>query len=253
MSRWWRAYDEAVDDPKLQRLSGEMFKAWFNLMCLASQNNGVLPDLADIAFKLRVKEEKAWDILDHLGFAGLIDRTDGEGGAYTLAPHNWNGRQYKSDVSTERVKRFRKRGRNVSETPPETEVQKTETDTEANASGADAPDVRTRLFRNGLQTLAKITGKTPDSCRATVGKWLKSVNDEAIHVLGAIEDAERNRIADPVAWINQVLKSHQGTAHGQASKPNGLAATLGKLREHIADTGRSDEGGQPPPRLLSHG
>ena len=50
-----------------------------------------------------------------------------------------------------------------------------------------------------------MTGKTPDSCRSLVGKWLKSVNDEAIYVLAAIEDAERNKIADPVPWINQVL------------------------------------------------
>jgi hypothetical protein len=36
-----------------------------------------------------------------------------------LSPHRWNERQYKSDVSTERVKRFRQRPRNGSETPPE--------------------------------------------------------------------------------------------------------------------------------------
>jgi hypothetical protein len=43
-------------------------------------------------------------------------------------PHNWNKWQYKSDVSTVRVKQFRKRPRNISETPPDTE---SDTDTES--------------------------------------------------------------------------------------------------------------------------
>jgi hypothetical protein len=47
------------------------------------------------------------------------------------AIHAWDKRQYKSDTSTERVKRFRERSSNatetVNETPPDTE---TETDTE---------------------------------------------------------------------------------------------------------------------------
>jgi hypothetical protein len=80
---------------------------------------------------------------------------------------------------------------------------------DASASDADAScDVRTRLFNHGLRTLATITGKTPDSCRSLIGKWLKAVNDEAIHVLGAIEDAERNRIADPVPWITRALTTN---------------------------------------------
>jgi uncharacterized protein YdaU (DUF1376 family) len=85
--------------------------------------------------------------------------------------------------------------------------------------GAAAPlpalrDIRGDLFNRGLKTLATITGKTPDSCRSLVGRWLKSVNDEAVHVLGAIDDAERNRVADPVAWITQALKS-RGGEHGK--------------------------------------
>lgn len=67
-------------------------------------------------------------------------------------------------------------------------------------------DIRDDLFKHGLQMLAEMTGKTPDSCRSLVGKWLKAVDDEAIHILGAIEDAHRNQIADPVSWIFERLK-----------------------------------------------
>ena len=37
--------------------------------------------------------------------------------------------------------------------------------------------------------------------------WLKAADDEAIHVLGAIDDAERNRIANPTAWLLLLLTS----------------------------------------------
>lgn len=38
MSRWFRYYDEALDDPKVQRLPGEMFKAKF-LAAVAGEEN----------------------------------------------------------------------------------------------------------------------------------------------------------------------------------------------------------------------
>jgi hypothetical protein len=151
MNHWWRAYNEAVDDPKLILLSDKAHRAWFNLMCVASANSGILPDIKFIAVKLRTTPQQASSIIAELVQAELIDkRDDGH-----FEPHNWNGRQYKSDVSTERVKRFRKRERNVSstvsETPPETD---TETDVDdavdasarAGASGKAAFDLAEQLL-----------------------------------------------------------------------------------------------------------
>lgn len=89
-------------------------------------------------------------------------------------------------------------------------------DSEADASGAVAPrDPRTRLFDDGLKKLALLTGKGPDACRSFVGKCLKQANDDAIIVLGLIEDAERNRVANPSAWIVASLK---GNSHGKSGE-----------------------------------
>jgi len=206
MSRWWRAHDDSVDHPKLLLLTDRQHRAWYNLMCLASENGGAIPEMRVVALKLRMSTSRAFDVVSELITARLFD-DDGNG---NITPHNWGKRQFHSDVSTDRVKRFRERQRNVSETSPENREQKTETEkiTEPTGSGADAPrDIRADLFGKGLQILARITGKTPDSCRSLVGRWLKSANDEAIHVLAAIEDAERNRVADPVAWINRAILS----------------------------------------------
>jgi hypothetical protein len=122
MTRWFRVYDDLVDDPKVQRLDPSLFKALINLWCLTSANDGVLPSIDEIAFKLRIKPEKARRVLTDLRAAGLVD--DDERGA---RPHNWDARQFISDVSTPRVKRFRERRRNASpavfETAPETEAE----------------------------------------------------------------------------------------------------------------------------------
>jgi DNA-binding transcriptional MocR family regulator len=122
MTRWFRVYIDLVDDPKVQRLNAALFKALINLWCLASANDGALPPIDEIAFKLRMKRAKAQRVLTELRAAGLID--DDERGA---RPHNWDKRQFTSDGSTPRVKRFRERRRNVSpavsETAPESETE----------------------------------------------------------------------------------------------------------------------------------
>lgn len=112
MSRWFRFYDTALDDPKVQRLPGELFKAWVNLLCLASRNSGRLPDLPDVSFALRISEADVESIVSKLSVAGLMDATE-DG----WTPHNWEKRQYKSDSSTERVREHR---RNVTPTVSET-------------------------------------------------------------------------------------------------------------------------------------
>jgi DNA-binding transcriptional MocR family regulator len=123
MTHWFRVYDDVVDDPKVQRLEPSLFKALINLWCLTSANGSALPPIDEIAFKLRMKPEKVQRVLTELRAGGLID--EDERGA---RPHNWDERQFISDVSTSRVKRFRKRRRNVSPAVSETA---SETETEA--------------------------------------------------------------------------------------------------------------------------
>jgi hypothetical protein len=143
MSRWFRFYDDVIHDAKILKLSDEMFRVWVTFLCLASKGEGRLPPPADIAATLRERPAKVAAWIAGLRAAGLLDEIDG---AYL--PHNWGGRQYKSDVSTERVKRFRKRKGNVSVTPPEAE-----TDTEADND--DAGVARAPLVSKPANDLAE--------------------------------------------------------------------------------------------------
>lgn len=244
MTLWWRAYSEAVDDPKLQRLPGDAFKAWFNLMCMASANGGILPSMVDIAFKLRMPEGRAAAIVATLTSAGLIDATE-----TGLVPHNWNGRQFKSDVSTDRVKRFRNGARNVSlavsETPPETEPY---TEAEKKVREKRARGSRLPLeWQPSIADLdyAKARGLNPNQQQTEALKFRNYWTAKA--GAGGIKlDWSRT-------WQNWILNSHpqSGAQNGHhAANPSGKNVS-DVMRELLADCG--DEARQYPDRMLPEG
>lgn len=139
VGRWFRFYDAALDDPKVQRLTPEHFRLWVNLLCLANRNEGQLPKPEDAAFSLRMPVAEYGQMLRDLVQAGLFDKCGG-----TWEPHNWAFRQFKSDVSNERVKRYRDRKRNaecnVTETASESDTESdTDSETEQREEGASAP------------------------------------------------------------------------------------------------------------------
>jgi hypothetical protein len=114
---WFRIYDEALDDPKVQRLPDALFRHWFNLLCLANRGNprGRLPEkLEDIAYSLRLTPRKTRQVLDELISRGLLAH---EENTSRVMPNRWDERQKKSDSSAERVARHRENQeqRNVTE------------------------------------------------------------------------------------------------------------------------------------------
>lgn len=250
MARWFRFYDDALNDPKVQCLSLPLFKAWVNLLCVASKNDGMLPDTPALAFLLRQSASDLAADLAALKAAGLLD--DAETG---LEPHNWSERQYKSDVSTERSKQHRQRKRNVA-AEPDHNVAATPSDTEQNqiqnrpvaiATGAVAPlaeidltlppaldrsaDLKTKLFGPCLDWLAEQSGKSATALRSMVGKWISDWGDGA--VLEAFVAAQKESPVDPVAWIRRALESRNAKRNDYRNKPTagqtaraGIAAAL---------------------------
>lgn len=137
MARWFRSHANKLDNPKVQRLSDALYRAWDSLLCVTCRYDGVLPPIADTAFLLRKSEDAAQRLIDALIERGLFVKTE-----RGVEPHEWNEWQYKSDVSTPRVKQFRERQRNVSsnvsETPSESEAD-TETERTPAKAGESAP------------------------------------------------------------------------------------------------------------------
>lgn len=223
---WFRFYASALNDPKVQRLTPQQFKTWVNLLCLACMNNGRLPPVDECAFALRETEAAFHETFIALHNAGLIDKnvTDDE----TFHIHNWRKRQYKSDSSTERVKRYRKRCRNGDVTAPDTD---TDTDidsslrSESSAASAqslpnkqcidkpDEPDLKAQVFGPCLDWLAERTSRPPATLRPMIGRWCRDHGDGA--VLQAVTQAARASPVEPVAWIERVLRG--GSKNGPVS------------------------------------
>jgi hypothetical protein len=104
MALWFRFYQSALEDPRIQRLSGDVFKVWVNLMCLTSKNGGVLPPIEDIAFSLRLTEQDADLAIRQLLNAHLLERKGD-----WLAPTDWNDRQFLDKTNAQRQRAFRDR------------------------------------------------------------------------------------------------------------------------------------------------
>jgi hypothetical protein len=159
--KWFRFYHDALDDPKVQRLPGDLFKFWINLLCLASraEARGVIAaDPDGIGFATRISTEEAGSLVAELVRRGLLEET-----ADGLAIHNWQTRQFASDDVSARVAKHRMQNdETLHETPDETfrplraadteEIQSTDTDSdseEISRGGGDAPPP------------ARKSGKTP--------------------------------------------------------------------------------------------
>ncbi len=262
--RWWRAYDEALHDPKLVALSDKLHRAWFGLLCVASKNDGLLPAMSTVAIELRVTVRKAAEYVTALVQAGLIDEIE----AGKFAPHNWPSRQFQSDVTdptnAERQRRYRKRHSVTADTVtvavtaklPETETE-TETETEEPSlrSGAGAlgqaeievvgEDEKARLFRLGKTILASF-GVAEKRTGALIGQWLKARNNDAAGVLAALQFARDTNVAEPVAYVSAIIhgKSKNGAASGAAERDEferRSGESLGELGRRMAARAREHE------------
>jgi hypothetical protein len=120
---WFRFYSAAIRHPKVARLPDNDFRLWVKLLAVACENDGFIPPLEDLKHVLNTRLDHLLTGIERLISALLVDRLEV---GYT--PHNWNKKQFISDTSTPRVTLHRKK-QAVSETPPDTEQNRTDADT----------------------------------------------------------------------------------------------------------------------------
>lgn len=170
---WLRLYRGTVNNPKLQRLGLEVVGFWTNCLCL-SDDDGCLPSVSDIAWTMRLSETQVETFLETLQRNNLVD-LEGDG---VLRLHDWAEHQKVSDVSTDRVRKFREKQRQIelkSEVPvletqrnvSETVQIRTDTEKkEKNMSGSKTPD--------GFEEFWKAYPRTPNMSKSAALKvWLK--------------------------------------------------------------------------------
>lgn len=187
MSRWFRFYADALRNPKVLRLSDKDFRLWMKLLAVASENDGKLAPAEDLRMILSMRLDHLQGGLDRLISGGLIDRL-----GHGYEPHGWAKYQYKSDVSTERVRKHRDK-RNVSETPPDTDTEKSIPLAKANGD---------------FWTFA--VGYLGEGRRSLIGKWRRDYGQAEL--AKAITDAQFANAVEPVAYIERTLRGAKATA-----------------------------------------
>lgn len=126
-----------------------------------------------------------------------------------------------------------------SQTQPPSPTPKKDTSSLRSEGVADAPpDERTRLFREGVPAVSRITGKPSASARSLVARWLKLTGDDCIAVRRLVEDAERERPVEPVSWIEARLRPVQSTGPPRRAG-NGFAAAGLELMEQQRERRRN--------------
>lgn len=222
--RWFRFYDEVLDDPKVQRLPPDLFKTWVNLLCVASKEGGEIPsNPTDLAFRLRMVEAKMRSQIQTLIEAGLIDQVSEPN--CSMKPHNWDGRQYESDSSAERMRRHRQRKRDVTVTShvtngdgAESEQSRTDTDTESEQTRPEA--VQKILGETSARLRSPRTQPGPDFNDPAVRKaaWeqraFKAVraslpDPEATALIAGYIDGDRSA----VSRVNAIERTAKNGAH----------------------------------------
>jgi hypothetical protein len=175
--KWFRVYDELIDDPKLLGESPEICWRFIQILAITNRQKvrGSLPSLRDLAILMRLRETNAKFAIDRLISAGLIDQ-DPDTKALTV--HGWNHRQFKTDDIAARSKHHRNVtrnvtrnvarnvadsatrnvARNVSATPPDSELREEKTKELPNlsSSASGLPGERERAREGKPRQIRKL-------------------------------------------------------------------------------------------------
>ena len=116
MAKYWiKLYIDTLDDPKIARLPDHLWRRQMELSILAGKHgdDGALPSVQDMAWKLHLPEEKMLEDLHSLEEAGLVYTCASTG---ETEPVEWVVTDFKerqTSESYERVKRYKQRYSNA--------------------------------------------------------------------------------------------------------------------------------------------
>jgi hypothetical protein len=250
--KWFRFHADALNNPKVQRLHPQVFRAWVNILCIACERSGTIPNVPDLAFLLRADEEFTQKAINTLLTARLIEK---RGDVY--APHDWDEHQYRKasddpERVKERVTRYRAL-RNAGVTRPDTDTDtETETDTEKEPPVAIATSPRggkratTKIpddfeVTPDLREQAVTYGVPPEQIAFETEKW----RDHHAAKGDVVKDAA-------ASWRTWMRNAVTYAARGRAS-PNGQYKTAAEKHDDLlmrfmkgTDDGRAAEAGGIP-------
>ena len=168
---WFRMYSEMIEDPKIGTLSDQDFRTWVELLCLACENGSdgdTGMDETELEWKLRRNVSSALQKLFSIGIVTFREtpkcRKNDSICKKTVSITNWGKRQFDSDSSTARVRKFRenkdKKTGNVSETPLKQNCHVIDTDTDTDTD-------KRKYMSNDMYSSPKVSD---DECESEKSK-----------------------------------------------------------------------------------
>jgi len=195
-----------LNNPKVQRLTGDQFKSWMNMLC-AANDEGVLPNIRDLAFLLRQPEGEVSTLMDTLTELNFFNTND-DG---DVVVNDWEEHQKKSDTSNERVKRYREKQRvsggdggvTLQETPEKRKSNGVDTDTDTDTD-TEPPKPPKGDFDEWWKEYPNKIGK--GAAKTAYSKAIKkaSAGELLLGVRRYIEEKPPDRQwCNPATWLNQ--------------------------------------------------
>jgi hypothetical protein len=191
---WFRMYAEFAADPKMQSMDETLQRRYIMLLCLKC--NGDLEKLNEdeLLCALRIDRECLQKTKNVFVQKGLIDEN------WSIL--NWDKRQFKSDSSAARVRRYRdketeqksrplqKRYSNGDVTPPDTDTDTdTDTDKRLKRYTSDSDEIRLseHLFNHILKNNPKAKAPNIQSWAQSIDKMIRTDNRSVQDIKAVIE------------------------------------------------------------------
>jgi len=196
---WIKLWVEMLDDPKVAVLSDRLWRRWVEILLLAKLqgNDGQLPGLPQMAWRLRLSGEEVESDLVELARLGLVEHINGE----WMVP-NFAKRQAPKD-GAERMRIHRQwRVRDVPVTsplrtdPPEDRGQRQRTEAEADAE-ADA---------EAFGGVVKIWESSAGPITAMIAEHLADLAGEAESHRCALPAESAGALADGNTWVSEAIR-----------------------------------------------
>jgi hypothetical protein len=191
---WVRLYRDAINNPKVGRLTLEERGFWMTLLMI-SDDDGWLPEDDDLAWKARVTECETSSMVQVMLRHGLVTRDVTNRSRLRL--HDWDQHQHASDADpTARERKQRQREREKSQksavtrdvTTGHANVTRTDTDTDTDT---DKKDTSLRsVAREGDGPALRVVEKSQPTSRAPAGS---SWSPDAVIPDDWVRDAEAAR------------------------------------------------------------
>lgn len=249
---WLRLYTEVAGDRKLRRLPAEQRWLWVVVLCVAKESprpgwlflsEGVPVTEEDLADQAAVPIEAVRDGLKSFAGQNMVEIQDG---VYHVT--NWDDRQFESDLSVERTRRYRQKKRQCDAPGPSpdrhSDVAETSPDRHSDVT-VTPPESESEIDNNNASPLPPTADPDPafrkveQAYLAVKGGLCASAND-----LTAMTKALET------GTVDQVLRAIERGTKRSKSKVRGFAYFLPIVEEIVAeDRARSR---QPPLKVISH-